>query len=460
MPIHRRAALLLVIAGRVVARESVGRNKWTIPVPFSDLSSVDLLGAIMGNPDESVVDQEINRRTKRKQTVNQLEFMSGKQRNGRLTIDMQGNAFGKSTSFDYVDEKSSLLRESTTEASVSVDLAATARLIRIALATSGAFISAFMGTLRLLAPLIVARRSLNTVGDLVYDYSMGRYLRTTYTRMEHLYVRFFELPAAFRALSRTAAQLCILFVLSNLMEWMVGLSRTPCRNTNGSCSWWCSMLWMGAVIGTGHAASSAVAVWGGPLRIQVAASHFSTTKRRSVVARVFTRPWHIFQWMQDPEAWVSMMATPSLPRSEPFEPIPMLFPATWLPLRLLQLLAVTLAIESTVEISTARGLMKRCLIQTALTDEWHRVFINERRVALGSCIGLLYFISQLVVTISVATVFPTAAILMVPVFLAIVVSVWMNLVIFWNRLEKRRQDAAIQAFEQSREAALRAIKWP
>ena len=153
MPIYRSAALLLVIAGRVVSRESVERNKWTIPVPFSDLSSVDLLGAIVGNPDESVEDQEINRSTKRKQTVNQLEFISGKQRKGGLTIDMQGNAFGKSTSFDYADEKSSLLRESTTEASVSMDLAATARLVRIALATSGAFISAFMGTLRLLAPL-------------------------------------------------------------------------------------------------------------------------------------------------------------------------------------------------------------------------------------------------------------------------------------------------------------------
>lgn len=306
---------------------------------------------------------------------------------------------------------------------------------------------------------IVARRSLNTIGDLVYDYCMGRYFRTTYTRMEHLYVRFFELPAAFRALSRTAAQLCILLVLSNLMEWMVGLSRTPCRTTNGSCSWWCSLLWMCAVIGTGHAASTAVAVWGGPLRIQVDASHFSTTRRRSVVARVFTRPWHIFQWMQDPEAWVSMMATPSSPR-EPFEPNPILFPATWLPLRLLQLMAVTSAITSAKNLKTARGLMKRFLIQTALTDEWHRVFINERRVALGSCIGLFYLISELVLTIAVATVYPTASVVMIPTCLAIVVSVWMNLVIFWNRLEKKRQDAAIQAFEQSREAALRAIKWP
>lgn len=307
---------------------------------------------------------------------------------------------------------------------------------------------------------IVARRSLNTIGDLVYDYSMGRYFRTTYTRMEHLYVRFFELPAAFRAISRTVAQLCILLILSNIMEWMVGPMRHPCRTVDGRCSYWCSVLWLGSVFGTGHFFSTSLAHWGGPLRIHVAASHFSTTRRSSVVARVFTRPWHIFQWMQDPEAWVSMMATPSSPLIEPFDPNPMLFPATWLPLRLVQLFAVASAMSSANDLSIARGLMKRCVVQTALTDEWHRVFINERRVALGSCIGLLYLISQLFLAIGVAKIYPTAAVAIVPTCLAIVVSVWMNVVVFWNRLEKKRQDAAIQAFQQSGEAALRVIKWP
>jgi hypothetical protein len=83
-----------------------------------------------------------------------------------------------------------------------------------------------------------------------------------------------------------------------------------------------------------------VAVWGGPLRIQVGASHMHTG--RSLAARVFTRPWHILQWMKDPEQWISMISTPQtyVQQPQPFEPNPILFPSTWAPLRFLQMLAV------------------------------------------------------------------------------------------------------------------------
>lgn len=89
-----------------------------------------------------------------------------------------------------------------------------------------------------------------------------------------------------------------------------------------------------------HIFGCQVAVWGGPLRIQVGASHMHTGK--SLAARVFTRPWHILQWMQDPEQWISMISTPQTyaQQQQPFEPNPILFPSTWVPLRFLQMLAV------------------------------------------------------------------------------------------------------------------------
>ena len=101
---------------------------------------------------------------------------------------------------------------------------------------------------------------------------------------------------------------------------------------------WCALLWIVAVVGTGHACASAFAMWGGPLRVQVAAHHLHTGK--TMAARVFTRPWHILQWMQDPEQWISMISSPQVDVQQPFEPNPILFPATWVPLRFLQMLAV------------------------------------------------------------------------------------------------------------------------
>jgi hypothetical protein len=52
-----------------------------------------------------------------------------------------------------------------------------------------------------------------------------------------------------------------------------------------------------------------------------------------------------------------------------------------------------------------------------------------------------------------------AAIMLIPTFLAVSVSGWMNLVIFWNRLEARSKEAAVNRFQVRRLAALRALKF-
>ena len=73
-----------------------------------------------------------------------------------------------------------------------------------------------------------------------------------------MYVRYYELPAAFRAACRTLAQLVILVLLNGIMGWMVGVHHAPC-SIDGSCPrMWCALLWIVAVVGTGHACSTAV----------------------------------------------------------------------------------------------------------------------------------------------------------------------------------------------------------
>lgn len=75
-----------------------------------------------------------------------------------------------------------------------------------------------------------------------------------------------------------------------------------------------------------------ITIWGGPLRI-VAANHAKPTSFR----KIFTRPWHILQWMSNPVTWFQTMAAPERRR---FATNPIIYPTTWVPLRLLQMLAV------------------------------------------------------------------------------------------------------------------------
>ena len=75
-----------------------------------------------------------------------------------------------------------------------------------------------------------------------------------------------------------------------------------------------------------------MALWGGPLRLQ-AANH----PTRLSVKTILKKPWHILQWMQNPMQLFSLLASPE---RRPFDPNPIAFPATWAPLRLIQMIGV------------------------------------------------------------------------------------------------------------------------
>jgi hypothetical protein len=156
------------------------------------------------------------------------------------------------------------------------------------------------------SPRILARRVINTAGELVYDYMRGRYIRKTYTKLENLYIRYYELPAVFRAISRTVTQVIILFILSFVTSRNIPLLPGFRSPFDPPGCWWSGVLCVLLTVGGGYIGASALAVWGGPLRIQVNASHQSSRG----LTRVFTRPWHILQWMKDPEEWITSIASP------------------------------------------------------------------------------------------------------------------------------------------------------
>jgi tryptophan-rich sensory protein len=149
--------------------------------------------------------------------------------------------------------------------------------------------------------------------------------------------------------------------------------------------------------------------------------------------------------MQNPEQWIDMIAEPE---RRPFDPNPVLFPVTWIPLRLLQMVAVARVVSTDPkeylwcpvdEGDQVPKIFGKFLLQLALCDEWYRVFIREKRVGLGIAVMIFYYFAMLSLLVSSAMLNGRATLLMVPSLVAIIVSGWMNIVIFWNRYETRRR---------------------
>jgi len=207
---------------------------------------------------------------------------------------------------------------------------------------------AFVGTLRLLAPLIVARRVLLGVFRFFLDYATGRYFRKTYSKLERIYMHYYELPAAIRSCSRCLSQAVTYILLSRVTSCANVCIPTYLKATTiteglegldkDQVTYFCTLIWVTSIVWVGHKIASMVAIWGGPLRIQVK-NHPIRSKRSAI--RAFVRPWHILQLMSRPDEWLNTFTLwNGATEQSPFSPNRMLFPATWKPLRLMQILVI------------------------------------------------------------------------------------------------------------------------
>ena len=333
---------------------------------------------------------------------------------------------------------------------LSVDPLSCLRFLTSSYDFATALAQATICTLRFLAPLVAARRGLNYLEEIGMDWYRGRYLRTTIHQVHHDYHTTYQVPAALRSLGRLLAQIVSLFLLGRFMEYVVvGLDQNHCYPKatlatgvgSGQCSWLCCFWWMIATMGLGHAGATAMSVWGGPLRVQ-------TALQRPLARQIFTKPWKLLNWMRDPDRWLREIASSQRRDTlKPFHPNRLLFPATWQPLYFLQLVAVANAM--TGEAQLRHELMRYLLLQQAFGDEWFRMLMVEKRVALGIALVVGYYLATFKIFSSIATVSSLGTCLTVPYVVSVIISGWMNVSIYFERRKRdKREEVAVVAMDQ------------
>lgn len=298
--------------------------------------------------------------------------------------------------------------------------------------------STVWGMGRLLLSMGLVQQAFLQVYTVVQDWYTGRYIRQTLQHVERQYNRQYQVPAIFRSAGRLLVHMAVLFVIGEWMENMVGLGHAPCHMSKegGGCHWWCGFLWLLASTGTGHSAGVAIAIWGRGLRIQI-----ESPAGRPSGRRILRRPWLLARWIYDPGKWFREVLArdrrdPSRHALQPFDPDWRLFPATWRIVRILQLAAV--AKEMWGSDAIMHDFMRLVLIQQALGDEWFRVLMCEKRVALGIAVMVGYFVSTVnlfskIIHKPMTCVSSVSILLAAPSVVAAALSAWMNVLEFLSR---------------------------
>mmetsp|Transcript_37426 Transcript_37426/g.56015 ORF Transcript_37426/g.56015 Transcript_37426/m.56015 type:complete len:702 (-) Transcript_37426:920-3025(-) len=336
---------------------------------------------------------------------------------------------------------------------------------------------AVLGTLTLLGPLIASRKILHHTGLALSETLFKQYLRRKYTRLERVYLRYYEAPATFRASCRVISQVGLLWSLNELFDvfgllWNQFVSFIGVADAGGvgggniggaaatnKVGLGITQLYQVTLMVTiGRIFAELLSSWGGPLRIQA-----TSQPKRSSPKAFHDKPVHAWNWTMEGGAiwWYKYASSPESSRY--FDPNPLAFPITWFPPTLMLLCGVARALSAGSMISMATSaaasdtiaaatattmtkskiLMRRFIVQLALGDEWQRVFLGERRVGLGIFVAFTYLIALLGTIKTTIALDRVSAMLMAPSFLCVCVSGWMNVVIFWNRMDAKTRKKVI-----------------
>lgn len=100
---------------------------------------------------------------------------------------------------------------------------------------------------------------------------------------------------------------------------------------------------------------------------------------------------------------------------------------------------VIVAKEMAGEKDVMHSIMRQFLIQQAFCDEWYRVLMCEKRVALGVFVVAGYFLSTFTLFWTIGVVSKLSMVLVLPYLLSVLISGWMNVFMYFDRRKARKE---------------------
>ena len=354
---------------------------------------------------------------------------------------------------------------------LSIDPFSGLRLLQVAVAASSSVGAAVWGTLRVLAPLVVAARSYRRLCDVTRQHVLRHEQQKKLLLLDSQkgaggssssssHIKQPLRSPTTRSLARWCVHYGVLVVVGSVVQYVLGMSQYPCllesssssatsssSGGGGGCRWICGVLWLVPVLGVGHAVSTALALWGGPY-LELQMMRKSPRRRRRLV-----------EWLQDPDEWIRAAANQNYNSNnrqffssaasaslvQVFSGF-LQYPSGGIePAWLLMMVAVTK--EMTSGAGTMKAMMVLVSLQQVFRDEWLRVLLVEKRIDLGLVSAAGYVVTTVgmlwtAMRKPAMRVSSLSIILLLPSVFSVLVTAWMNIVLYLDHKEIKRQQAA------------------
>lgn len=377
--------------------------------------------------------------------------------------------------------------KSNPRASISLDPFSMGTSVQNGATTIVGIASAYIETLKLLGPMILASQCLMAVGRIFNDQYNRRYVQNASIKskryLEKSCLDDHDSIAATRAVARSVLQILCMSCTGRFVGFV--LDRSPCLlRPSWICQWWYGVVWLASVYGIGLACQnrlfSYLSQTDNKIRSFVSIQPISSpeyfgsqdnrvyaqARRRNTIQSFFqslqrmsrdprersNNPLHVIPRMPGRNNHNRYRKT--MVEGEGVSKIkldPRFFPSTWKPLAIVTYLAFSAAIfKSFCTEASSLGLidklseaacmknnqhiiMRSFIIQQTLYHEWYRVLIQEQRVALGANVSVIGLLALMWSIYSVSTVDRIATMVMVPILMTRVVSSWTNILLKYNR---------------------------
>ncbi|CAJ1961717.1 unnamed protein product [Cylindrotheca closterium] len=332
-------------------------------------------------------------------------------------------------------------KDSHTEVELSMDVFALLRLAQHLGGASQVAFAAVFATLKMLGPMVMAQKCFEWLGGCKgYDHLTDlKAVEKPTTRMEK-----YGILEGIRAIGRVAVRFSGMYLFGILCTLV--LSASSCAMPEQLCKYWYALVWTLGVKSIAHANELLfLRYFGGLFELRPERNYFPLLPP----ARLFKIPSPTIRWVYLFFGVVdNVLKVYSDEDSTSSQVIGPLFPSTWPYLQLFNIFAMFRVMKQSLPESPKAVLIGFCL-QSAVYEEWFRVFLEERRVALGAIMSMTSLLVTTFFIYSTAAIDKLATGLLLPFGLASVVATWMSFVLCGREFSPVERSQRPRAFGSS-----------